>query len=163
VKKLSCRDTSEGIRLLAEDGEDSTLRSELRNNKTFKRIVSGGFVSKNSEGELTATNRKAQRISCVLGMLTATNDGFVAVNNVKLPKRIGESINFRAIAYDSGTEVNTESCLHVPGSPCDAHFVGIAENSVITRHSGIQGIADLSATTHGWIEPSVRGSITRIR
>jgi Spondin_N len=155
--------SSDGLKALAEDGDVSTLRRELKNKSTFKATALGEFVSKNSQSKISITSKGAKRISCIFGMLTATNDAFVAVNSLKLPDSIGQKVNFRAVAYDAGTEVNTESCSHVPGSPCDAHFIGIAENSVISLHPGIQGIADLSVTTHGWQEPSVRGSITRIK
>ena len=154
---------SEGLAELAEDGDESAFAREVRRMNGVRNIKVGPFVSGKSRATITiSTARPRGRLSCVLGMLVVSNDAFPAFLGRRLPKEVGQSRRFRAPAYDAGSEVNTESCDHVPGGPCDAHFVGLAENGVVQRHPGIQGIADLSVANHGWREPVVRGTIRRI-
>lgn len=152
---------SEGLAALAEDGDPSTFIQELRNTKGIKQIIRGGFVSaRGKSSQIRFTARPGQRISCVFGMLVATNDGFPAVQSIRLPNKIKQRRRIRAFAYDAGSEVNTESCLHVPGGPCNAHFIGEEEGGTIQRHEGILDIADLSSEQHGWPRIAVRGRIS---
>lgn len=106
-------------------------------------------------------------------MLICTNDGFSGLDGQRLPKRIGEEIELYTDAYDAGTEINTEDfadlvppCPALTGVPSDEMGSGssdpaLAENGVIHHHAGIQGIADLSPSTHGWTNPVLRISIRR--
>lgn len=152
-----------GLATLAEDGDESAFAAEAQALSGVHRVASGSFVSSSSEGSIEISSRRGQRLSCVFGMLVATNDAFAAVRGVRLPQGVGESVSFRGSVYDAGSEVNTESCEHVPGGPCDAHFVGISENGTVQIHLGIQGIANLSPEQHGWPRAVVRGTITRVR
>ena len=154
---------SEGLANLAQDGVTSGYVNELRSIKGIRKIKVGSFSSAGSKEKITIPTRSIRgRLSCVFGMLVVTNDAFPAFSNMRLPRRIGKRKRFRAFAYDAGSEVNTESCNDVPGGPCNGHFTGIAENGVISRHLGIQGIEDLNINQHGWSEPAVRGTIKRI-
>lgn len=47
-------------------------------------------------------------------MLIPTNDGFVGGSNIALPSGF-EPLVLDLLAYDSGTEVNDESCASIPG------------------------------------------------
>ena len=51
-----------------------------------------------------------------VAMLIPTNDTFVGLDGVKLPKR--GSKTYLAIAYDAGTEMNDQNCLNIPGPRC---------------------------------------------
>ena len=151
---------SEGLALLAQDGDRSTLVQELRNTKGVKRILQGSFVpSKKRSSLMRFRARPGQRLSCIFGMLVATNDGFGAVQSVRLPRTKRPTRRFRGKIYDAGSEVNTESCEHVPGGPCDAHFLGIDEHGSIQEHPGILDIADLREADLGWPRFGVRGVI----
>ena len=95
-------------------------------------------------------------------MLICTNDGFTGFDNRTLPRHVGNSKTFKAVAYDAGTEVNTEDfadivppCQALNGVSSDDAGTGmtnpaLAENSVIKRHRGVQGIDDLTYEAHGW-------------
>ena len=152
-----------GLSDLAEDGVVGGYRATVQQLDGVRSVKVSGFISAGSRRRITLNARRSARLSCVLGMLVVTNDGFPAFLNMRLPRRVGQRKRIRARAYDAGSEVNTESCAHVPGGPCDAHFVGDAENGTVQPHPNIQGIADLSATRHGWREPAVRGFIRRVR
>jgi hypothetical protein len=106
-------------------------------------------------------------------MLICTNDGFTGVDSVRLPRSIGQSMTYDLMAYDAGTELNTEAWADlVP--PC-AQLTGfgdqggtgvsdpaLAENGVIAMHSGITGVADLVPAVHGWTDPVGTIEITRV-
>ena len=100
-------------------------------------------------------------------MLICTNDGFVGIDSVRLPKKVGDTISLTANAYDAGTEVNTEDladivppCQGLTGVADDMGAPGtgmsdpvLAEGGVITSHPGVAGVADLLADLHDWHDP----------
>lgn len=113
-------------------------------------------------------------------MLICTNDGFIGVAGLPLPKMIGESAEHTAVAYDAGTERNTEDfadlvppCQGLRGVSSDDAGTGmsnpdLAEGGLIAHHVGIDGglpYSDLTVEAHGWdIEaPVVKITVTRIR
>ena len=154
---------SSGLAVLAEDGASSSFASELRSIKGVRRVATGDFVGPNETATITIKARRNQRISCVLGMLVVTNDAFPAFRGARTPRTVGKKRRFKAMIYDAGSEVNTESCEHVPGGPCDAHFIGEAENGTIQPHPGIIGNADISAQRYAWPRRTLRGTITRTK
>ena len=50
-------------------------------------------------------------------MLVNTNDAFVALRNVRIPRQ-GETVSFLEPAWDAGTEDNNEDCVYIPGPAC---------------------------------------------
>ncbi len=150
---------SAGLAELAEDGDSSLLRDEFRNTPGVRRVMLGDFLSKSESLSINFRARRRDRITCVFGMLVASNDAFPAVFSMKLPRIRNALRRIRARVYDAGSEVNTESCSHVPGGPCNAHGIGIEENGTIERHPGILGIADLDPDQFGWRRIAVRGNI----
>jgi hypothetical protein len=95
-------------------------------------------------------------------MLICTNDGFTGVDAAKLPNKVGEEIHLYAMAYDAGTEVNTEDfadlvppCQALGGVSSDEVGTGasdpaLAEGGVIRTHPGITGRDNLIPAIHGW-------------
>jgi hypothetical protein len=75
------------------------------------------------------------------GMLLPTNDNFVALNGISLPRSGGRQ--HLALAYDAGTEINDQSCRNIPGPLCGGEGVsaGSGEGRV---HVG-NGIHDLGS------------------
>ena len=69
-----------------------------------------------------------------------------------------------AVAYDAGTEYNSESCMWVPGPPCGAggmHDPTPAEGFIAVSN-GVHGTADLSPMQHDWRNPVARVAIRRL-
>lgn len=98
-------------------------------------------------------------------MLICTNDGFTGVDGLRLPKKVGESVSAGSLAYDAGTEINTElfedivpPCPGLTGVPTTVEGattsnLALAENSFITHHDGVMtdtGSDRLLASVHGW-------------
>ncbi len=106
-------------------------------------------------------------------MLICTNDGFTGVDSLRLPRYRGQTVRSAAIAYDAGTEINTEDfadivppCPVLSGVESSDEGSGtsdpaLAEGRKIHRHRGIAGIDDLLPEVHGWSNPVVRIEVTR--
>ncbi len=108
-------------------------------------------------------------------MLICTNDGFLGLDAVKLPKSGSETFYLKG--YDSGREQNTERSKDIvdpcsalnPGFPLAGDPNGNEDAAVastpaepIRVHSGIAGTGDLSVAKHGWTDPVARVTIERI-
>ncbi len=116
-------------------------------------------------GESNATTITASgdaKYLSAAGMLAATNDGFYAVRGVALPKK--GTVTVRAVAYDAGSEANTEADGQIPATPSgnlDGVKGGDGEG-YIHVHAGVHGIADLDPAAHDWRNPVVEIVIERI-
>jgi hypothetical protein len=108
-------------------------------------------------------------------MLICTNDGFLGLDAVKLPRHGSEAFSLNG--YDAGREQNTEASSDIvdpcsalnPSHPLAGDPNGNNDASVATtppepihHHPGIQGGADLSPSFHGWTDPVATVTITRI-
>lgn len=108
-----------------------------------------------------------------VSMLICTNDGFTGQDGLRLPKAVGEIVEATSGAYDAGTELNTEDfanmvppCPALTGVETDDPGTGtsdpaLAEGDMIRHHAGIQGIADLDPSLHGWDDPVARIVVER--
>lgn len=96
-------------------------------------------------------------------MLGNTNDAFIALRDVKLP-RGGHTVVYMADGYDAGTETNDESCGTVPGPACGgvALSPGDSGEGFVYIHNGIHGIGGLDPALYDWRNPAARVEITRV-
>ena len=109
-------------------------------------------------------------------MLICTNDGFLGLDAVQLPKRGSRTL--LVAGYDAGREQNTERSEDLV-DPCSAlgpvplrgdpngnrdSGPGLTTSpaAAIGHHPGIEGAADLAAGLHGWTNPVARVTIERI-
>lgn len=110
----------------------------------------------------------------IVAMLICTNDGFTGVDAQRLPKRIGDIVTIGAVAYDAGTEMNTEDfadlvppCAPLTGVASTDSGTGssnppLAEGGVVRVHTGVGGHDDLLVGIHGWENPVATIEIERI-
>jgi hypothetical protein len=99
----------------------------------------------------------------VAGMLVTTNDAFYSGRTSVFPR--GTMPSFAAIAWDAGSEGNTESCDHIPGPPCGnplVRFTDTAEGFVHV-HAGIQGAGSLATADYDWRNPTAYVTVRRVR
>ena len=167
---------SEGLRLIAEQGDPSTAAMDLGGADGVFQVVAtsapahriGGPGPSSLTTQLQAS-ANADRLSLAV-MLICTNDGFGGLNGVKLPGGF-DPATFYAMAYDAGTEVNDETSTSIV-DPCFA--IGpvsadpdgdsrTAQGGVVLRHAGIMGGADLDPAAHGWDGPVARITVQRVR
>jgi len=153
------------LQAIAEFGDTAPMTALLLADPLVVDVVTGPDVIPPG-GTQTFTLGKGRgnnRIS-LAGMLIPTNDGFVALNGVRTS---GGSVTYFAFAYDSGTELNTESCsdipgpgLPFPGPECSGGAtVGQGEGYVYV-HNGIQGIDGLKPWERDWHNPVAKIVIT---
>lgn len=119
---------------------------------------------------------KGNRFLSVVAMLLPTNDGFVGLNGLPIPKKKG-TYTYYLRGYDAGTEANDEivnggGAPGVPGIPADpggnAGTGGVANvapdhNPTVHIHRGVTGDSDptggesdLDARVHTWQGPVAR-------
>jgi hypothetical protein len=176
------RAASFGLKEIAENGNNAPMLSRLGSDNDvsdFLEAPGGPLVPAGSPGDATfgqsttftiTADRGARRLS-LASMLICTNDGFTGVNSLELPSKVGDSVTVETMAYDAGTEANTEDFADmVP--PCQA-LIGVssgepgtgqsdpalAQNDVIRHHPGVTGRRDLVPAVHGW---NVNAPVARI-
>jgi hypothetical protein len=169
---------SEGIRLIAENGDNSVLAAALNDKhliRDVREVVATDVPVHRAGGpgssSLTITidaRGNANRLSLAT-MLICTNDGFTGLDGVKLPGGFAP-VTYYAGAYDAGTEMNDEIYTHIVDpcgaigpvmAPPDGMNLRTPTNANISMHLGIQGGDDLTAA-HDWTDPVVAITIQRV-
>lgn len=169
---------SEGIRLIAENGDESAAVAALTGAPGIFQVVDiatptnrvgGGAPLPNPQVFEIGAAADANRLSLAI-MLICTNDGFTGLSGVKLPGGYQPAV-FEVGAWDAGTEQNNERFDQIV-DPCTAAGPVTAPpdgngrvptDDVIRRHPNIQGIGDLSVALHGWHGPVARITVQRLR
>ncbi len=153
---------SSELALMAEEGDNSQLLALLGGRAGVREVV-GGAAPIGPGGSDTfmirATN--SARFLSLAGMLVNTNDAFLGVDSFEL-SRTG-SMTIYGVAFDAGSEFNSEACAYIPGPACGnaAHDPTPAEGYIYVSN-GIQGIGDLESELYDWHNPVARIEITRI-
>ncbi len=105
----------------------------------------------------------------LVAMLIPTNDAFVALNGVDLPRDF-TPVAFDAIAYDSGTEVNDELCASIPGpnfvecgGPGGGGAPAAGAEGYVHVHNGVHGVGDLNVARRDWRNPTARVMVRRVQ
>ena len=147
------------LALLAEDGDNSQLRALLDGTQGVfdTNSGSGPIPPGGSDTIQVAANGSAPRIS-LAAMLVNTNDAFLGVDSMALSARGLPA--FHGVAFDAGSEFNSESCAYIPGPACgspNSHDPAPAEGYV-SIHNGIHGIGGLSPSLFDW-----RAEVAEIR
>ena len=98
---------------------------------------------------------KFNRISAV-GMLVSTNDAFFGLDSL-FHDRSQAVQRTMAIAWDAGTEYNSESCEYIPGPPCGNPFMRDTDmaEGFIHVHPGLHGMGDVPLMDWNWQNPTV--------
>ena len=162
------------LQAMAEGGDISFLNADM--------ISAGADVIANPAGGLMVPGQTVQfdmttqdtntRLSAV-AMILPTNDGFVGLDSLTLPKKPGR-YEYYLNAYDAGTEINDEiingaGTPGVQGIPADplgqggvnATGVATAENNqTVHIHRGLigdtdpaGGASDVDSRVHRWLNP----------
>lgn len=154
---------SAGLGEVAEGGAVDTLISELSSaDATADVAVAEGLLAPGSSTTVTIEANPYQVFS-LAAMLLPTNDTFVALNGVRLP-RYGSRTYF-ASAYDGGTETNDEICANIPGPQCGGTPFSPEDEGegYVFPAPGIHGEADLSVATYNWQGAVAKVTIKRLR
>jgi hypothetical protein len=167
---------SASLQAMAEGGDISGLVTDLAsvgaNNVTNP---AGGLLAPGASATATIEVNKGNHYLSIAAMLLPTNDGFVGLDALRLPKK-GGSHTFYLNGYDAGTEANDEiinggGAPGTPGIPADpggnsgsgaSGVTGADHNSTVHVHRGIVGGAssDLDGAVHTWMNPVAKVVVT---
>jgi hypothetical protein len=144
---------SPGLTLLAEDGGTDILEDELRSlgrGRVDTYATADSNIRPGQSVEIMIKTKNASKVKLSLvSMLATSNDAFVSAMNVRLPSRFKE---LDLVAFDAGTEFNSESCEKVPGPPCGSHGARDTANAegIVTEFRGLTGSGDIDLETYGF-------------
>ena len=162
--------SSDELAKVAEDALNADLVAALSANPDVCDVQTIGIVNPptifpilpGGSASVVVTANGSCRFLSLAAMLVTTNDAFAALNGVRLPRR---SSTFLALAYDAGSEANTENCSDIPGPPCgNINRVGDGEGYV-SIHSGIHGVGsplEILPSERDWRNPVAIITIDRV-
>lgn len=167
---------SDELQAVAEGGDISGLVS-LVGGEDADTVANpaGGLLAPGAsvDGVFLDTDRTRNRYLSIVAMLLPTNDGFVGLDSLRIP-RIPGTYTYYLNGYDAGTEANDElitggDAPGVPGIPADpggndgtggTGATGLDANPTVHIHRGVLGdtdplggISDLDSTVHRWQNP----------
>ena len=173
---------SSELQAMAEGGDISGLAHIVESvGGAYVADPAGGLLApgETASASLKLHGRSTSHLS-ITGMLLPTNDGFVGLDALRIPKRHG-SFTYYLKGYDAGTEANDElitggGAPGAPGIPADpggnagingTGTAGPDHNSTVHIHRGIVGdtdpiggISDLDSRVHRWLNPVARVKVT---
>lgn len=163
--------------LRARPGIDGVLMTTVPIDDNTPPVLAGAPDFPNTQTFLIDAAANANRLSVAV-MIICTNDGFTGLSGVRLPGGF-KPVTFETVAYDAGSEVNTERYVDVvdpcqllgpdPGPPALPNGNNDAlpeDGGIIRMHPGIAGIASaegLDPTLHNWDDPVARITVQRIK
>lgn len=165
---------SVALEYLAEGGSNGQLIDEVKKNKNYMSHTSGSGVIASGNSKMVTVNFKNTnwvRLS-LASMLVNTNDAFTGFNDIEIYNiGIGKSKTFNTLAWDAGTEKNTESSGTIPGPADggegfnssrtgDTNFIS-AHQGVISKDDGLQN--SVLNESHRFDNPVARVTIRRIK
>ncbi|HHH36054.1 MAG TPA: hypothetical protein ENK48_04410 [Gammaproteobacteria bacterium] len=138
-----------GLEMLAEGGNNGDLVAAAQGASTVLATTTGSAAlapGESSRFSLTAPGPDIRLT--VLGMLVNSNDGFAALSGADLGTLApGESLILHGLAYDAGTEANTETATTVPGQGGEGFNAARDDGDKVTVHPGIVSKDDGLATS----------------
>ena len=143
-----------GLALLAEDGDRTTLETELGALDSVHRYsLAGGGIGPGESVTVDIETKRHFRYLSAASMLVSTNDAFWSIRGVYAHPWATMVVDARA--YDAGSEANSEDCNFIPGPPCGNHVHDETTDAegYVYLHSGIHGILDLDPAAADWNNP----------
>jgi len=173
---------SASLEIMAECGDISSLLGDMSAAGADTLVnPAGGLLAPGETATGQFMSSRHNRYLSLVGMLLPTNDGFVGVDSIPVPRAAG-TYTYDLYGYDAGTEVNdeilfTEGCdaatPGIPGDPTGLAGTGgtgvasVEPNETVHIHPGNVGDldteggpSDLSSAYHHWNNPVARLVIT---
>ena len=163
---------SVALERLAEGGETSTLvqAAEADPNVLQVKTISGGVApgTPKTFSFTAARSDRAELQVTLVTMLTNTNDGFTGIESQNLNNlAVGQSTEVTTLAFDAGTEANSETSATVPGLG-GTGFSAVRDDAtvVVTQHGGVVSADDNLGSSglseaHRFDNPVLQITVTR--
>ncbi len=156
---------------IAEGGSNAELLASLAAADAATASGTGPIGSGGTETITVTTDSATQTLISVATMLVNTNDAFSGLRSIDISgMAIGDSMMFKANAYDAGTELNSESLGTMPGPADGGEGFNAARtdiSDVVRGHGGVVTADDGLGTSvldqsHRFDNPAMMVTITRI-
>ena len=125
---------------------------------------SGGLLLPGQSVTVVVSAERGARMISLASMMLPTNDGFIGLNSVEVPKK--GSATYYSPGYDAGSEANDELCLNIPGPTCAGDGLSapaLTDEGYVHVHRGMHGIGSLPADVYDWRNPVARITVSRER
>ena len=156
---------SDELAQVAEDAVLQPLVDKLTASGAYLDVEvitgAGGPIMPGETASVQIQSDASNRLVSLVGMLVSTNDTFVGLSGILRPP-FGTQSHY-AIAYDAGSEANTEACTDIPGPPCGNGGVRVTEGAegYVYVSPGISGKGDLPASGYTWLNPAAYVRVSR--
>jgi len=148
------------VEMVAEQGKTEMLVKMLAGKATDVKAAKMDDKIKPGQSMTMRVTAKPGDVLSAVTMLAATNDGFTGLDACPLG---GESMVTReAMAYDAGTEQNSEKHEDVPAPKMGRGGTPTSPPQPVSMHRGITGTGDLDPDQMGWTGPVARFEIKRM-
>lgn len=167
---------SSELEYLAESGSNQEILTAVASDSMVHTSLGGeGVVGPGASQTLTLELDEDDFSSAyltVLTMMVNTNDAVVAARGIKLSDlAVDGSLRVNAIAYDAGTEANSESSATIPGPAAGGEGFNAARDDradQVTAHAGVVTGDDGLTTSalsqvHRWDNPAAFITVKRTR
>lgn len=165
-----------GLEVLAEDGDNADLLAEADADPMVVVATAGAAMPIGPAATETVTIEMLESelpdlLLSVSTMLVNTNDAFTGLNGLAIgAMAVGDVLTRTGVAYDAGTEADTEEAAHIPGPAGGGEGLNTARDDqadVVSMHSGVisqdDGFASSDLTEqHRFDNPVVRIRVERL-
>jgi hypothetical protein len=154
---------SEALAAMAEGGDTAPLAAMIEATPDSHAATGSGLLDPGQSTTITvAAHSSASHVS-LAAMMLPTNDGFIALNDVPLPKGL-QNATYTSSGHDAGSEPNDELCTSIPGPTCGGEGGSplAGGEGFVHIHAGIHGIGDLEPAEYDWRNPVALISVRRM-
>ena len=167
---------SDSLELLAEGGDTAPLTQDIQNStgQMGEVLTVPGLLAPGQTTVIEIMGNYKHHYLSLAAMLLPSNDTFVALSAIKLPRK--GSVSHFALAYDAGTEKNDQNCAHIPGPHCgglgEAHSMpSDMDEGFVYIGNGFHDLGDMDAEgniilkpmMYDWNNPVALITIKRIK
>lgn len=160
-----------GFEEMAEGGDNTALLAEADADPAVTTSASGAApIGPGGSETITIEVLNAERLGLLVSvstMLVNTNDGFTGVAGLPVQAvAVGDSVVVQGVAYDAGTEANSEAAADVPGPAAGGEGFNAARDDLadqVTMHGGVVSADDGFATSALTEQHRFRNPVAEIR
>jgi len=133
--------SSSALQKMAEGGDVSELLTNLNTaGANSSENPAGGLLAGGASTTVSLSTTTGNDYLSIVAMMLPTNDGFVALNSLKIPTAAG-TYKYELNAHDAGTEANDE-IINGGGAPNTPGIPGAPDGTSGTGATGLTSTAE---------------------